>query len=37
VGTSTGQLFYSRSEGTSWSLLAEFLPPIHSVATAVLE
>ena len=36
VGTSTGQLFYSRDEGDSWDLLAEYLPPINSVETAVV-
>ncbi len=37
VGTSTGQLFQSRTEGNSWSLMADFLPPVYSVATAVLD
>ena len=31
IGTSTGQIFYSRSEGKSWQLLADNLPPIFSV------
>jgi hypothetical protein len=36
VGTNTGQLFYSRNEGDSWELLADFLPPVLSVETAVV-
>jgi hypothetical protein len=36
AGTNTGQLFYSRNEGDSWELLADFLPPILSVETAVI-
>ena len=36
VGTSTGQLFYSRDEGDSWDLLADYLPPINSVETALV-
>jgi hypothetical protein len=31
VGTSTGQIFYSADEGETWSLLADFLPPILSL------
>jgi len=37
VGTNTGQLFASRDRGDSWHLVADFLPPIYSVTTAVLE
>lgn len=37
VGTSTGQLFYSRDSGDSWELLADYLPPIQSVEAAVVE
>lgn len=37
VGTSTGQLFYSRDEGDTWQTLADYLPPVYSVATAVME
>jgi photosystem II stability/assembly factor-like uncharacterized protein len=37
VGTSTGQLFYSRDEGSRWEVLADFLPPVYSVTTAVLD
>ena len=36
AGTNTGQLFYSRDEGNNWELLADFLPPIQSVETAVI-
>ncbi len=36
AGTNTGQLFYSRDSGDNWELLADFLPPIHSVETAVI-
>lgn len=37
VGSSTGQLFASRDDGDSWNLMANFLPPILSVETAVIE
>jgi photosystem II stability/assembly factor-like uncharacterized protein len=37
VGTSTGQLFYSRDSGDNWELMADFLPPIQSVEAAVVE
>jgi hypothetical protein len=36
AGTNTGQLFYSRNEGDSWEMLADYLPPIQSVETAVV-
>ncbi len=36
AGTNTGQLFYSRDSGDHWELLADYLPPITSVETAVL-
>ena len=36
VGTHTGQLFYSRDDGDTWELLADYLPPILSVETAVV-
>lgn len=36
IGTSTGQIFYSRDDGESWTLLADFLPPILSLETAIL-
>lgn len=35
-GTTTGQLYLSRTEGDSWSLLADRLPPIHSVEAGVV-
>ena len=34
VGTSTGQIFFSRDEGETWDLLVDYLPPINSVETA---
>jgi photosystem II stability/assembly factor-like uncharacterized protein len=37
AGTNTGQLFYSRDSGDTWALLADYLPPIHSVETAILD
>lgn len=36
LGTSTGQIFYSRNSGDSWELLADYLPPILSVEAAVI-
>ncbi|MGQ0603054.1 MAG: exo-alpha-sialidase [Anaerolineales bacterium] len=36
VGTSTGQVFHSRDEGDRWGLLADFLPPVYSLSTAVV-
>jgi hypothetical protein len=36
VGTSTGQVFYSRDAGDSWDLLADYLPPVLSVEAAVI-
>jgi hypothetical protein len=36
VGTSTGQLFFSRDGGDNWDLLADHLPPILSVETAIV-
>lgn len=36
VGTNTGQLFASQDRGDSWHLIADFLPPIYSVTTAIL-
>ncbi len=35
-GTETGQVFGSRDERKSWKLLADFLPAIVSVETAVV-
>jgi photosystem II stability/assembly factor-like uncharacterized protein len=34
VGTSTGQVFYSRDEGAHWELLADYLPGVVSVNAA---
>ena len=36
LGTTTGQLFYSRNDGDSWELLLEHLPPINSVDCAAI-
>jgi len=36
VGTNTGQIFASRDGGDSWSLIADFLPSVFSVTTAVI-
>src|SRR5450759_1040778 len=36
AGTDTGHLFYSRDEGDTWEILADYLPPILSVETAVI-
>jgi hypothetical protein len=36
AGTNTGQLFYSRDSGDTWEVLADFLPPITSVETAII-
>jgi photosystem II stability/assembly factor-like uncharacterized protein len=36
AGTDTGQLFYSRDDGDTWEILADFLPPILSVEAAVV-
>ena len=36
-GTSTGQLFASGNEGASWTRLADLLPPITSVETAIVD
>lgn len=36
VGTSTGQVFYSRDAGDSWDLLADYLPPVLSIEAAVI-
>jgi len=36
VGTSTGQIFFSRDAGDHWELLADYLPPVLSVETAIL-
>jgi photosystem II stability/assembly factor-like uncharacterized protein len=36
AGTNTGQIFYSRDEGDTWEILADFLPPITSIETALV-
>jgi photosystem II stability/assembly factor-like uncharacterized protein len=36
-GTSTGQLYGSRDEGRTWTLIADNLPAIWSVEAAVLD
>ena len=35
-GTAGGQVFASADEGTSWTAVAEYLPPVYSVHAAVL-
>ena len=37
VGTSTGQIFFSQDDGDTWELLADFLPPIYSLETAIVK
>jgi len=36
IGTSTGQIFFTRDAGESWDLLADFLPPVLSVEAVVV-
>ena len=36
-GTSTGQVFASADEGASWNQIADYLPGITSIETAVIE
>ncbi|MDA0733157.1 MAG: exo-alpha-sialidase [Chloroflexi bacterium] len=36
IGTTTGQIFYSRDNGDKWELLVDYLPPINSVDCAVV-
>ena len=36
VGTTAGQLYYSRDDGDTWQLLVENLPPINSVEVATV-
>ena len=31
LGTSTGQIFFSRDEGDHWEMIADFLPPVLSL------
>jgi hypothetical protein len=35
-GTETGKLFYSSNRRRHWQVLANFLPPILSVETAIV-
>jgi photosystem II stability/assembly factor-like uncharacterized protein len=36
-GTNIGKIFSSIDEGDTWTLLADNLPPVYSVATSVIE
>lgn len=36
IGTTTGQIFYSRDDGDTWELLIDYLPPINSVDAATV-
>ena len=36
VGTSGGQILYSRKEGDSWEELVDWLPPVYSLSCTVL-
>lgn len=36
IGTSSGQIFYSRDEGKKWDLLIDYLPTIYSLSAAVV-
>jgi photosystem II stability/assembly factor-like uncharacterized protein len=36
IGTTTGQVFYSRDNGDHWDLLVDYLPPINSVECAFI-
>ncbi len=37
AGTNTGQLFASRDEGESWTMISDFLPPIFSVSAGIAQ
>lgn len=37
VGTTNGQVFYSKDDGDSWELMIEYLPPINSIEVAILQ
>ncbi|HLJ67489.1 MAG TPA: sialidase family protein [Chloroflexota bacterium] len=37
VGTNTGQIFASADRGESWQLIADFMPSVYSVTTAVIK
>lgn len=36
VGTTTGQVFYSRDAGERWQVLADYLPPVLSLSAATV-
>lgn len=36
VGTTTGQIFYSRDNGDHWDVLIDYLPPINSLECALI-
>ena len=36
LGTTNGQLFYSRDDGDSWELMLDNLPPILSLETGLV-
>ena len=36
IGTSTGQIFFSRDDGDRWGVLADWLPPIYSVSAGII-
>jgi len=36
VGTTTGQVYFSRDDGDSWGPLADHLPPVHSIEAGVV-
>jgi len=36
LGTAEGHLYYTRDEGNSWDLIAEYLPHIYAVSCAVV-
>ena len=35
LGTTTGQIFYSRDDGDSWELMLDSLPPVLSLETGL--
>jgi photosystem II stability/assembly factor-like uncharacterized protein len=35
-GTSTGQIIYSKNDGDSWEILADWLPPVFSLEVAII-
>ncbi len=37
IGTSTGQIFFSKDGGDRWELIANYLPPISSLEAIVIE